>query len=139
MMKPQPIYLEADTYRVGLAAVLLQIRNGTSCSRDKAPDNNILTPTAFVSMSLSSKEKRYSNIEKEALNILYGLEKFHHYCFVRQVSIITDHKLLVAIFKKRCSNAITEHTMNSSQNTPLQSQNHIQYIYIYKYIYRPGS
>ena len=27
-------------------------------------------------------------------------EKFHHYCFARKVLISTDHKLLVAIFKK---------------------------------------
>ena len=44
--------------------------------------------------------KRYSNIEREALGILYGLEKVHHYCFVREVSVKTDHKPLVAIFKK---------------------------------------
>ena len=31
---------------------------------------------------------------------MHGLEKFHHYCFTREVSIITDHKLLVSIFKK---------------------------------------
>ena len=34
------------------------------------------------------------------LGILHSLEKFHHYCFTRDVNIITDHKLLVAIFKK---------------------------------------
>ena len=28
------------------------------------------------------------------------MEKFHHYCFGREVHIITDHKLLVSIFKK---------------------------------------
>ena len=28
------------------------------------------------------------------------LEKFHHYCFAREVSIITDHKSLIATFKK---------------------------------------
>ena len=32
--------------------------------------------------------------------MLHGLEKFCHYCFAREVSIITDHKPLVAIFKK---------------------------------------
>ena len=31
---------------------------------------------------------------------MHGLERFHHYCFAREVSIITDHKPLVAIFKK---------------------------------------
>ena len=64
------------------------------------PDNNILRPITFVSKSLSSTERRYSNIEGEAVGILNGLEKFHHYCFARQASIITGHKPLVAIFKK---------------------------------------
>ena len=45
-------------------------------------------------------EQRYSNIEHEALGILHGLEKFHHYCFGREVLIITDHKPLVSMFKK---------------------------------------
>ena len=32
--------------------------------------------------------------------MLHGLKIFHHYCFAREVSIIMDHKPLVAIFKK---------------------------------------
>ena len=43
--------------------------------RDEAPDNSILRPILFVSKTLSSVEK-YSNKEREALGILYGLEKF---------------------------------------------------------------
>ena len=38
--------------------------------------------------------------KREAPGILHGLEKFHHYCFAREVLIITDHKPLVAIYKK---------------------------------------
>ena len=49
--------------------------------------------------SLASAECRYS-IEREALAILHGLEKFHHYCFARDVNVITDHKPLVATVKK---------------------------------------
>ena len=45
-------------------------------------------------------ERRYSNIESEALHILHDLKRFHHYCFAREVSIITDHKPILAIFKK---------------------------------------
>ena len=36
----------------------------------------------------------------EALSILHGLKKFNHHCFAREVHIISDHKPLVAIFKK---------------------------------------
>ena len=42
----------------------------------------------------------HSNTEREALGILHGLEKFHHYCFTREVHIIINHKPLVSIFKK---------------------------------------
>ena len=34
------------------------------------------------------------------LGILHRLEKFHHYCFSREVLIITDHKPLISMFKK---------------------------------------
>ena len=64
------------------------------------PDNTILHPIAFAGKSLTGAEQRYSNIERKALGILHGLEKFHHYCFGKKVLIITDHKLLVSIFKK---------------------------------------
>ena len=32
--------------------------------------------------------------------MLHGLEKLHYYCFAHKVSMIIDHKQLVAIFKK---------------------------------------
>ena len=96
----QPLYLERDTSGVRIGAALLQIRSGTSCLRDKVPDNSIHRPIAFARKSLSSVETRYINIEREALGIQHRLQKFHHYYFVRKVSIIADHKPLVAIFKK---------------------------------------
>ena len=64
------------------------------------PDNTILHPIAFASKSLMGTGHRYSNLEREALGILHWLKTFHHYCLAREVHIITDHKLLVAIFKK---------------------------------------
>ena len=73
------LYLETDTSGVGLGAALLQISEGTSCQKDMVPDNTILHPIAFASKSLTGAESRYSNIESEALGILHGLEKFHHY------------------------------------------------------------
>ena len=96
----KPLYLETDASGDRLGAAFLQTRRHTSCHRDKAPDNSILRPIAFSSKSLTGAEKRNSNIEREALGILCGLTKFHHYCFVREVSIITDHKPLIVIFKK---------------------------------------
>ena len=93
-------YLETDASEVGHGALLLQLHDNTTCQKDRAPDNVILCPIAFASKSLTGMEIGYSNIEREALGILYNLEKFHHYCVGREVLVITDHKPLVSMFKK---------------------------------------
>ena len=38
--------------------------------------------------------------ESEKLGILHGLKKFHHYHFMREACVNTDHKPLVAILSK---------------------------------------
>ena len=94
------LYLKTDVSGIGLGTALLQLRDNMGCQKDTAPDNPILHPIAFASKSLTGAEQRYSNIKCEALGILHGLEIFHHYCFGREVLVITDHKLLISIFKK---------------------------------------
>ena len=96
----RPQYLETDTSDVCLAAELLQIRDGMNCGHGKLPDNATLHPIAFSSKSQLSVEWHYRSIELEALGILHKLQKFHLYCFVRKVCIITDHKLLVTTLSK---------------------------------------
>ena len=90
----KPLYLKSD------AAALLQLRDNMNCPKHTALENTILCPIVFASKSLTGAEQRYSNIEHEALGILHGLAKFHHYCFGREVLVITDHKLLISVFKK---------------------------------------
>ena len=94
------LYLETDKSGIKVRAALLQLCNNTACQNDTAPDNTILCPKAFASKSVRGAEWRYSYIECEALGILHGLEKFHHYCFGREVLIITGHKPLVSMFQK---------------------------------------
>ena len=94
------LYLETDASSIGLGAALLQLRDNTGYQKDTAPDNTILCPIAFVSKSLTGAKQRYSNIKCKVLGILHGLEKFHHYCCGGEVLVITDHKLMVSIFKK---------------------------------------
>ena len=62
-------------------------------------------PINFASRALSASEKNYAQIEKEMLAILYGLDKFHHYVYGREVTIYTDHKPLVSIVTKPLSKA----------------------------------
>ena len=70
--KEQP-YLETDMFGVGIHASLLQLRDRLQFSRNEAPDNSALWPKVFASKTLTSVETYYSNIQKEALDFIYGL------------------------------------------------------------------
>ncbi|KAK3731887.1 hypothetical protein QZH41_008989 [Actinostola sp. cb2023] len=73
----------------GLGATLLQ---------DKGP-------VEYRSKLLTETESRYSNIEREMLAVVHGLEKFHCYAYGRPVVVETDHKPLEAIFKKHLASS----------------------------------
>lgn len=57
-------------------------------------------PVAYASTALTSAQKRYSQIEKELLAIVYGCTKFHTYLYGKNVDVETDHKPLESIFDK---------------------------------------
>ena len=76
--------LNVDASSTGLGAVIMQ-------------DGK---PVAFSSKSLTTSERRYANIERELLAIVWGAEKFHTYVYGRRIIVETDHKPLEPIFKK---------------------------------------
>ena len=106
------LVLENDASEYGLGSVLLQ-------------DGK---PVAYASRSLSSAERHYAQIEKEMLSVLFGLNKFHHYTYGRDVTVVTDHKPLVAIRAKPLGKA-----PKRLQHMLLKSQE-----YSYQLTYKPG-
>jgi len=80
----KPLLLQTDSSRSGIGATLFQ--------GDR--------PIAFASKSLTSAEKNYAQIELECLGILFGLKRYHHWCYARHVMVETDHLPLIPIFKK---------------------------------------
>ena len=93
----KPVILEVDASGHGLGAALLQPANDSR--------NSNLQPVVYASKTLSDTEKRYANIEREMLAIVFAVERFHHYTYGRKIQVITDHKPLVAILKKGISSA----------------------------------
>ncbi|XP_014673255.1 PREDICTED: uncharacterized protein LOC106813592 [Priapulus caudatus] len=74
----EEVTLQCDASEKGLGAALLQ--NGQ--------------PVAFASRALTDVETRYAQIEKELLAVVFGLERFHHYTYGRQVTVQSNHKPL---------------------------------------------
>ena len=58
-------------------------------------------PVTYASRALTQAEQRYSQIEKELLAQVFGLEHNHQYVYGRKVILYTDHKPLVSISSKQ--------------------------------------
>ena len=81
--------IQVDASGIGLGAVLLQ--------------NN--RPVCYASRTLTSTERRYANIERELLAVIFGCERFHHYVYGSEFTVESDHKLLEMIILKHISSA----------------------------------
>jgi hypothetical protein len=86
--------LSVDASAHGLGALLAQrARDG-----DPAAPAAAERVVAYASRSLTTCERHYSQIDKEALAIIFAIEKFHQYLYGRKFILRTDHKPLVSIF-----------------------------------------
>ena len=81
-----PISVSADSSSYGIGAVLSHRIDGVD------------RPVYFVSRSLTEVERRYSQVEREALALVFAVKKFHFYLWGQKFKLITDHKPLLGLF-----------------------------------------
>ena len=57
-------------------------------------------PVRYTARALTDTAKRYSQIDKEMLSVVFGLTRFHTYTYGRKVTVYNDHKPLAAVLKR---------------------------------------
>ena len=82
-----PLCFTSDAPPYGIGAVMSHVL-----------PNGIRHLIAFSSRTLSSAEKNYVQIDKEALAIVWAVRKFHTFLYGRHFVLVSDHKPLNSIF-----------------------------------------
>ena len=96
------IRLACDASDYGVGAVLSHLM-----------PNGEEKPVGFVSRTLTEAEKKYSQVEKEALACVVGVTRFRSYLWGHHFTLQTDHKPLLTI-------------LNEHKAIPQQAANRIQ-------------
>ena len=99
------LFLATDASQYGVGAVLFH---------QATPEvgSNIKSETAeqvisYVSRTLSVAERNYSQIEKEALAIIFGIKMYDKYLMVRHFTLYTDLQPLVRLFDPKTATSNT--------------------------------
>lgn len=100
------LIVAGDASKTGVGAVIMH----------RFPDGQIKA-IAHASKTLTSAEQNYSQVEKEALALVFALEKFRRMLLGRTFKLQTDHKPLLRVFGSK--KGIPLHTANRLQRWAL--------------------
>jgi hypothetical protein len=82
-------HVHCDASNIAIGAVLAQKVNG-----------NIDLPIYYASQLLNQAEKNYNTTEREALVIVYSVNKFRHYLLANHFVFYDDHQTLLYLINR---------------------------------------
>jgi len=92
ILQSEPVLAPYDvTKEVSLICDASSIAIGATLEQDGHP-------VIYISKKLSEAEKNYAQIDREALAIVWAIEKLRNYLYGRRFTLVTDHKPLTFIF-----------------------------------------
>ena len=81
----------------------MQVQEGLGAllkEKDGLLENPQWHPIGYSSRALRDYEKRYAQIQKETLSVVFGVECFHEYLYGHKFTISNDYQPLKSIFSR---------------------------------------
>jgi hypothetical protein len=82
-------HINIDVSALDVGAILIQLA-----------DDAIDHPNVYASRKLNKAERNYSNTEREALGMVFALQKFRHYLLANPFIFYIDHQSLEYLVNK---------------------------------------
>ena len=86
----QPFHVFVDASDISIGSALMQLRTP-----------NWYRPVYYSSRKLSAAERNYSTIEREALGMIYNINKFQHYLLGKKFTFHVDHATLLYLVSQQ--------------------------------------
>ena len=87
-----PTWIFVDAAKGGLGAIITQ-----------GQEMDYTNVIAFASRTTTAVERKYPQIDLEAMTVDFGLRRFREYCVgAKNIKIVTDHHPLIAFFENIC-------------------------------------
>lgn len=86
-----------------------KVKSKVNATQDLKIPQSIERPIQFASQTHNKTQQKYSQVDKQAFAIIFGVRKFHQYLFERKFTLITDNKMISQILlPNKCLPMFTE-------------------------------
>ena len=86
----RPFHVFVDASDIAIGSALMQLTTP-----------NLYRPVYYSSRKLSTAERNYSTTEREALGMIYSINKFRHYLLSKKFTFHVDHATLLYLASKQ--------------------------------------